>query len=302
MADSYDVIVIGGGPGGYHAAIRAAQLGKNTAVVEIDKPGGRCLNYACIPAKTMLHTAELLDHAQNSAELGVKVTKATLDWKALGERRAKVSETLSGGVKMLWDKNKVTMIEGKGALDADANVVVDGTTYEAGAVVLATGSVALPIPGVEFSRPRRRHLGRLVAADAAEVDRGRRRRRLGRRDRLRLHPLRDRGDADRDASADPPGRGQGHRPRGRAGVQEAGDQDPHRQPDHRRRGRRQVGEGEGRRRGDRGRVPGDRRRPRTRHRGAGAGRRRGQGRQTIAGSRSTTTSGPRIRRCTRSAT
>src|SRR3954453_506230 len=150
MADSFDVIVIGGGPGGYHAAIRSAQLGKKTAVVEKDKPGGRCLNYACIPAKTMLHTAELLDHAQNSAALGVTVKDAKLDWKALGDRRAKVSETLSGGVKMLWDKNKVTMIEGKGALDADANVVVDGTTYEAGAVVLATGSVAMAIPGVEF--------------------------------------------------------------------------------------------------------------------------------------------------------
>jgi dihydrolipoamide dehydrogenase len=150
MADSYDVIVIGGGPGGYHAAIRAAQLGKSTAVVEMDKPGGRCLNYACIPAKTMLHTAEILDHAQNSAELGVKVKGAALDWEALSTRRAKVSETLSGGVKMLWDKNKITQIEGKGALDADANVVVDGTTYEAGAVVLATGSVALAIPGVEF--------------------------------------------------------------------------------------------------------------------------------------------------------
>ena len=151
MADSYDVIVIGGGPGGYHAAIRAAQLGKRTAVVEMDKPGGRCLNYACIPAKTMLHTAEIFDHAQNSAELGVTVKGAALDWKALGERRAKVSETLSGGVKMLWDKNKVTMIEGKGALDSDANVVVDGTTYEAGSVIIATGSVALAIPGVEFS-------------------------------------------------------------------------------------------------------------------------------------------------------
>jgi dihydrolipoamide dehydrogenase len=150
MADSFDVIVIGGGPGGYHAAIRAAQLGKKTAVVEMDKPGGRCLNYACIPAKTMLHTAELFDHAQNSVELGVKVSKASLDWEALAERRAKVSETLSGGVKMLWDKNKVTQIEGKGALDGDANVVVDGTTYEAGAVILATGSVALTIPGVEW--------------------------------------------------------------------------------------------------------------------------------------------------------
>jgi dihydrolipoamide dehydrogenase len=144
------VIVIGGGPGGYVAAIRSAQLGKRTAVVEKDKPGGRCLNYACIPAKTMLHTAEILDHAVNGAELGVKVSKAELDWKALAERRAKVSETLSGGVKMLWDKNKVTPIEGEGSLDGDANVVVGGETYQAGAVVLATGSVALPIPGVEF--------------------------------------------------------------------------------------------------------------------------------------------------------
>ncbi len=151
MPDSYDVIVIGGGPGGYHAAIRAAQLGKRTAVVEMDKPGGRCLNYACIPAKTMLHTAELFDHAQNSAELGIKVKGAELDWGALGDRRTKVSETLSGGVKMLFDKNKIDLIAGRGALDADANVVVDGTTYEAGAVVLATGSTALAIPGVEFS-------------------------------------------------------------------------------------------------------------------------------------------------------
>ena len=150
MPDSYDVIVIGGGPGGYHAAIRAAQLGLKTAVVEMDKPGGRCLNYACIPAKTMLHTAELFDHAQHSAELGVKVKGAELDWGALGDRRTKVSETLSGGVKMLFDKNKIDLIAGKGALDADANVVVDGTTYEAGAVVLATGSTALAIPGVEF--------------------------------------------------------------------------------------------------------------------------------------------------------
>ncbi len=150
MAEAYDVIVIGGGPGGYHAAIRAAQLGLKTAVVEKDKVGGRCLNYACIPAKTMLHTAELLDHAEHSAELGVTVKGASLDWKALAERRAKVSETLSGGVKMLWDKNKVTAIEGKGSLTSDANVAVEGETYEARAVVLATGSVALPIPGVEF--------------------------------------------------------------------------------------------------------------------------------------------------------
>ena len=151
MADSFDVIVIGGGPGGYVAAIRSAQLGRRTAVVERDKPGGRCLNYACIPAKTMLHTAELFDQARNSAELGLVVEGASLDWKALGERRTKVSESLAGGVKMLWDKDKVEMVAGQGSLTADGNVEVDGQTYEAGSVVLATGSVALPIPGVEFS-------------------------------------------------------------------------------------------------------------------------------------------------------
>ena len=90
MADAYDVIVVGGGPGGYVAAIRAAQLGLRTAVVEKDKPGGRCLNYACIPAKTMLHTAEIYEHTRNGAELGIIVKEASLDWKALGERRASV--------------------------------------------------------------------------------------------------------------------------------------------------------------------------------------------------------------------
>jgi dihydrolipoamide dehydrogenase len=150
MADQYDVIVIGGGPGGYHAAIRAAQLGQKTAVVERDKPGGRCLNYACIPAKTLLHTAEVFDHARNSADLGIAAKDVSLDWKTVGERRAKVSETLAGGVKMLWDKNKVEMIEGEGSLTAEGNVKVGRKTYEGGAVVLASGSVAMPIPGVEF--------------------------------------------------------------------------------------------------------------------------------------------------------
>ena len=151
MADAHDVIVIGGGPGGYVAAIRAAQLGLKTAVVERDKAGGRCLNYACIPAKTMLYTAELYDHAEHSAELGVKVSGASLDWAALGERRTKVSATLSGGVEMLWKKNKVDVISGNGSLTADANVKVGDDTYETGAVVLATGSVAMQIPGVEFA-------------------------------------------------------------------------------------------------------------------------------------------------------
>jgi dihydrolipoamide dehydrogenase len=149
MPETFDTIVIGGGPGGYVAAIRAAQLGQKTAVVERDKAGGRCLNYACIPAKTILRSAEIYDEAKNGAELGI-VGDVSIDWPALQARRAKVSESLSSGVQFLWDKNKIAKIEGEGSLTADGNVSVGGEVYEAKAVVLATGSVALPIPGVEF--------------------------------------------------------------------------------------------------------------------------------------------------------
>ena len=150
MADSFDQIVIGGGPGGYVAAIRAAQLGQKTAVVERDKAGGRCLNYACIPAKTVLRTAEIYHDAQHSEDLGVVGTDVKLDWEALHKRRADVSATLSGGVEGLWKKSKIEFIQGDGSLTGDGNVKVGDEVYEAKAVTLATGSVALPIPGVEF--------------------------------------------------------------------------------------------------------------------------------------------------------
>jgi len=151
MADSFDQIVIGGGPGGYVAAIRAAQLGQKTVVVERDKAGGRCLNYACIPAKTVLRTAEIFHEATGSAELGVVGNDVQLDWEALGKRRADVSATLSGGVEGLWKKNKIEFIAGDASLTAEGNVKVGDEVYEAKAVTLATGSVALPIPGVEFA-------------------------------------------------------------------------------------------------------------------------------------------------------
>ncbi|MBA3866920.1 MAG: dihydrolipoyl dehydrogenase [Solirubrobacterales bacterium] len=150
MADSYDTIVIGGGPGGYVAAIRAAQLGKKVAVVESDKAGGRCLNYACIPAKTLLRTAEIYTEAKDGSEIGIVAGDISIDWDALQTRRASVSESLSNGVKFLWDKNKIPVIEGVGSLTPEGNVKVGEEVYEAGAVILATGSVALPIPGVEF--------------------------------------------------------------------------------------------------------------------------------------------------------
>jgi dihydrolipoamide dehydrogenase len=151
MAESFDVIVIGSGPGGYHAAIRAAKLGLKTACIEKDVVGGRCLNYACIPAKTILHTADVYDTAQNgAAELGIKVDGVSIDWGGVQDRREKVRKVLTGGVSMLFEKNKITYVEGAGALTEDGNVKVGDETYEAKGVVLASGSVALPIPGVEF--------------------------------------------------------------------------------------------------------------------------------------------------------
>lgn len=149
---SFDLIVIGGGPGGYVCAIRAAQLGLSTAVVERDKAGGRCLNYACIPAKTILHTAEVYDEvATNGSELGIKSSGLSIDWPAVQARREQVSETLGGGVEMLWKKNKVKVLSGEGRLEGGGKVAVGEETHEAKSIVLATGSVPVPIPGIDFS-------------------------------------------------------------------------------------------------------------------------------------------------------
>ena len=151
MADSYDVIIIGTGPGGYVAAIRAAQLGLKTAVVEKDdRVGGRCLNYACIPAKTVLHSAEVYDHAKNGTELGIVAKDIAIDFPKVQERRESVRKTLTGGVAGLFKKNKITVIEGEAILTEDGNVKVGDDVHEAKNVVIATGSVAMSIPGTEF--------------------------------------------------------------------------------------------------------------------------------------------------------
>src|SRR5213079_737494 len=127
MAESYDCIVIGSGPGGYVAAIRAAQLGMRTAVIEKDDVvGGRCLNIACIPAKAVLRAADVLSEVREAGDFGIKVAEPEVDFKGVGAHRDKVIKTLTGGVSMLLKKNKVDVIEGEGALTPNGNVSVSG--------------------------------------------------------------------------------------------------------------------------------------------------------------------------------
>jgi len=161
VADSsYDCIVIGSGPGGYVAAIRAAQLGMKTAVVEHDQVGGRCLNYACIPAKAVLRVADVLQEIRDAGEFGIKVAAPEVDYAAVSARRRKVISTLTGGVAGLFKKYGIEMVEGEGSLTGNGSVAVGGRELAARTIVLATGSVKRPIPGAEFG-------GRVIGTEEA---------------------------------------------------------------------------------------------------------------------------------------
>ena len=151
MAESsYDCVVIGSGPGGYVAAIRAAQVGMKTAIVEKDKLGGRCLNYACIPAKAVLRSADILTEIREAGDYGLNVDGVAVDFGAVAARRQKVVTTLTGGVGFLMKKNNVDVIEGEASLTGDGKVAVADAEIAAKAVILATGSVKRSIPNVEF--------------------------------------------------------------------------------------------------------------------------------------------------------
>src|SRR3954466_2352619 len=161
MASSFDCVVIGSGPGGYVAAIRAAQLGMKVAVVEKDRVGGRCLNYACIPAKAVLRTADVLQEIRDAGDFGLKVGDPEVDYPAVMERRAKVIKTLTGGVAGLFKKNKIEYIEGQAGLTGDGKVRVGDDEHEASkCVILATGSGPRGIPGTDLG-------GRVIGAEEA---------------------------------------------------------------------------------------------------------------------------------------
>jgi dihydrolipoamide dehydrogenase len=154
--DKYDCIVIGSGPGGYVAAIRAAQLGLKTAVVEKEKTGGRCLNEACIPAKSILRVAEVMSEVKHAGDFGISVGDTSFDYVGAAKHRDKVVKTLTGGVAMLFKKNKIDLIEGFGSVTDDGNVRIggqfDGTEIQTDRVVLACGSVAKPILDLSFGK------------------------------------------------------------------------------------------------------------------------------------------------------
>ena len=158
---SYDCVVIGSGPGGYVAAIRAAQLGMKTAVIEKDTVGGRCLNYACIPAKAILRVADVLSEIREADDFGIKVpAEPEVDWQGVLARREKVVKTLTGGVAGLFKKNGIELIEGEGAVAGAGAVTVSGNQITAKTVILATGSVKRSIPGTEFG-------GRVIGTEEA---------------------------------------------------------------------------------------------------------------------------------------
>ncbi len=143
----YDIIVIGSGPGGYVAAIRASQLGKKVAIVEKAELGGVCLNWGCIPTKALLKSAQVYTYCKNAAHYGIAVEgDVKPDWEKIVARSRTVADTMSKGVAFLMKKNNIDIIAGFGRLAGEGKVEVDGTTYEADAVILATGARPRQMP------------------------------------------------------------------------------------------------------------------------------------------------------------
>lgn len=155
MSEQYDLVIIGSGPGGYVAAIRAGQLGLKTAVVERAEIGGVCLNWGCIPTKALLHSAGLLQEMKESKKFGIIAPEVSVDFAAMVKNSRMVANRLSKGVEFLFKKNKVTTIRGNGKILAKGKVEVTAEdkskkVVEAKNIIVATGARPRAIPGIEF--------------------------------------------------------------------------------------------------------------------------------------------------------
>ncbi|MEH6410386.1 MAG: FAD-dependent oxidoreductase, partial [Hyphomonas sp.] len=161
MSETYDVVIIGGGPGGYNCAIRAGQLGLKVACIEMrDTLGGTCLNIGCIPSKALLHASQMYASAQNDfAGMGIKVGKLELDLPTMMAQKAEAVEGLTKGVEFLLKKNKADHIRGKGRIIGKGKVEVTDaegkkTVLETKNIVIATGSEPTSLPGIEIDEER----------------------------------------------------------------------------------------------------------------------------------------------------
>jgi dihydrolipoamide dehydrogenase len=146
MADSYDLIILGSGPGGYVAAIRAAQLGLKTAIVEREKLGGICLNWGCIPTKALLRTSEINHYLTHASAYGLSAEKVSFDLAKIVDRSRKVAGQLNAGVKGLMKKHKIAVVEGEGKLAGKGKLQVGDKMLEAKHVIVATGARARDLP------------------------------------------------------------------------------------------------------------------------------------------------------------
>jgi dihydrolipoamide dehydrogenase len=151
---SFDLVILGGGSGGYACALRAAELGKSVALIEKDKLGGTCLHYGCIPTKALLHAAELADNARESEQFGIKMSLDGIDMPGVNGYKDGVVARLYKGLQGLVKSRKITYVEGSGRLVSPTAVDVDGARYEGEHVVLATGSVPKSLPGLDIDGDR----------------------------------------------------------------------------------------------------------------------------------------------------
>ena len=151
--EHYGLLVIGAGPGGYEAALRAARLGIRTAVVENRDVGGTCLNRGCIPTKSLLHAAEIAAGLEKGGEWGIAAENLSVDFAAVHRKKTEVTEKLRAGVEGLLKQKKVDLLRGTGTILGPGRVAVDGVEYGADHILIATGSVPArpPIPGLEHA-------------------------------------------------------------------------------------------------------------------------------------------------------
>lgn len=159
----FDLVILGGGSGGYAAALRAAQLGLDVALIEKDKLGGTCLHRGCIPTKALLHAGELADQAREGAEFGVKTSLEGIDMAGVHKYKDGVVAGLYKGLQGLVASRKVTYVEGEGRLSSPTSVDVNGQRYEGRHILLATGSVPKSLPGLQIDG------NRIISSDHALV-------------------------------------------------------------------------------------------------------------------------------------